>query len=876
MGTYQGPNVSVRQQFVVSPGAVAVESLPSVAVATAYDVYNKQSLGTFYGIGQKDDADHTTDLLWGTSNKVVYNESIAGKRAFDFYPPAAYANSLVGQIDLALDSTDFSSNGVAIARDEMYVLPNTEKVAGSCQAILPYYNAVLTTGDVTISATSLNIISIIGGAIVTAQLKPGQRVFIHSGSSWLDVGIIGSIGNDETKIFLSKAYSVDITDGDKIIVGCASNDLPNYPEVLYDASADFIAAKVKVGDIISLSSLAISGSINDPELATVTAIINKHTLRFNTEALGAGHADSDYLKYKAFATSIGSTIQLYSYSINRLVGFSQSYGLKRLHGNVGVKISSVSSTKTSFKIPKTITLPTTTSTTPAPSDNDVPALNKGDLFIITAANTASSAEERDTTYKRIYAIDTISFDGTYYTITTITAMNRSGVSGDTPIATGDFIQAWQPMVTTEIISDFRAIRSEEHNVVKRITSVKDIRDAWVRSDDQTIDPRNELAFMMNIIFGRSGGKVCYGVNVDSSDSLATEYENALEELKLFDVYSHCFGTTDAGVNGIIGAYCDEQSEPYEAHERIGVICYDLDDIYLMGNDTGSINKDTGVITLHGSFNPLSAGLTTGDKVQIYSVTAYITTATVTSTPTVVTTVNTDYVGDAVTTPSFKFESGRKDDQANRGGSIKYGNRRVGMVWPGWFSASYGNENLLVPPYFIAASVCGMDGGVIVSQSLTNMPFSIPGLSNIQLGTNTYFRKAQLDEIGGGGVDIMIQDATITPTIRSRHDLTTNMDAVQYRERSITKQADVCAKTVRSAVAPYVGRYNINDPNLFKFLGQVCSIVCTKLVTDGIIAKLTVDKIERDAVIDDKINFFLTATAFIAGNYYDITLLVKTR
>jgi hypothetical protein len=237
---------------------------------------------------------------------------------------------------------------------------------------------------------------------------------------------------------------------------------------------------------------------------------------------------------------------------------------------------------------------------------------------------------------------------------------------------------------------------------------------------------------------------------------------------------------------------------------------------------------------------------------------------------------TDYSGTNIVTGSVKIESGRKDDQAVRAGSIKYGNRRVTQIFPGWFYAEYNGTRMLMPPYFISAALAGADSGTLVSQSLTNSPFSIPGLSNIELNTNTYFKKLQLDEIGAGGVNIMIQDTAISQTIKSRHDLTTNMDAVQYRERSVTKQADVSAKTLRSAVDPYVGRYNVQDPNLFRFLGEVCSVVCTKLITDTIIYKIIVDSISRDEVIDDKINFFVTATAYIAGNYYDITMLVKTR
>jgi hypothetical protein len=34
-------------------------------------------------------------------------------------------------------------------------------------------------------------------------------------------------------------------------------------------------------------------------------------------------------------------------------------------------------------------------------------------------------------------------------------------------------------------------------------------------------------------------------------------------------------------------------------------------------------------------------------------------------------------------------------------------------------------------------------------------------------------------------------------------------------------------------------------------------------------------IDRDEVIADKVNFVFEATVFVAGNYYDITLIVKS-
>lgn len=854
MASYQGPNVSVTQQFQTSPGAVAIESLPSAAVATAYDVYNKEALGDAYGIKDQ-------EVLWGTDNAVVHDKSVAGQKALDFYPPVAYANTNSGNIDLEVTDADVSATGISIEKDTSYIVPGTEMAAGSCQAIIPYYKADRTTE---ILASDLQTVVITNGSVVTSQIKPGQNVFIYYSAAYNLVGTVGSIGSDENKITLATPFSGAVS-GTKILVGAASAALHTHPTVLFDSTADFVSAKVAVGDIINLSSVSITGSVDTPVKASITAIINKNTLRFNSDVLAAGNIDSDVTKYypQDDGIIIGSTIQLYSYSIKRLIGFSQNYLLKLKDSGTGVIIEGVSGDKRTLQI----------------SLNDVadlPALKKDDIIMVTAANVASGTDERDQATLNLYRIDTIDFDGSdLYTITTTEAMKQSE-SGSPDIANGNFLNAWHPVNETEIVADFRAIRSEEDNVVHRITSVQDIFTYYVRSGEESIDPRNELAFMLNAMFSRSGGKVCYGINVDSSTDPSTAYAAALEELKMIDVYSHAFGTTNSGVNGIVGAYCDEQSAPYEAHERIGIICYDTDDLYLMGTDSISGSVASGVITFAGAMNLLTAGVTVNDQVKLYDVNGdYLETATVLSTPTASNVVTTDTT--LTTTPkSVRIESGRKDDQAVRAGNIKYGNRRVSMLFPGWFYGEYDGTRLLLPPYFIAASIAGMDSGVIASQPFTNMPFAIPGLSNIELGTNTYFKKTYLDVIGGGGVDILVQDTTISQNIKSRHDLTTNMDAVQYRERSITKQADVCAKTIRNAVNPYVGRYNVNDPNLFRFLGQVCTVVCTKLVSDGIIFNIAVTSIKRDEVIDDKINFFITATAFIAGNYYDITLLVKTR
>jgi len=876
MTTYRGPHVAVEQVFQTSPPAVAIESLPAVTIATAYDVYKKEMLGTSFGniTGYK-----SMLLPWGV-NKVIHDQAIAGRAVYDFFPVKAYAD-VFGQTEATIstedaDETNVTSDvdGLTVGRDATVVIPGTEKVAGSCNAIIPYYRA---TTEVKIFVTDKMTVVITGGAVASAQIKAGQKVFILIGATWTPVGVVAAIGSDETKIKLVTSYdtAVDVT-ATAIIVGASieTAGVIDCPDCLFDSDANFIADGVRPGDIIRIASLAIEDSVENYETkdAVMASVVSatKNMIRFNTIAPAGGEEDYDKLTYKTSEETVGDvTVAVYAYRVERLLGFSRN--LEYIDANLdpnppnnplGIQVELVNTTM--FKI--------------AIADMDSKdVLAAGDVFIMCATNAYPTESGNTLRANRVKSVIT---SGTDYVISTESPIYRTSGSS-TPVAyeDGDSILAWRPETQTDILADFRAVHEGELNVVKRIASVQDIVAAWCKDDD--IDVHNDLAFMANIAFSASGGKVMYGVNVDVTEtSLVQQYTDALEALKLKDVYSHCFGTTDGGVNGLMAAYCDDQSAPYEAHERIGVLAYDAKDALLMASGTGDLKFATKKMTFD-STDLVAAGVSAGDVIDLVeSDGTFITSVTITETPVQGEATKmvalTDYDGTVdIDGKIGRVLSGRKDDQAIRIGNLGLGNRRVSVIWPGWFLADFNGTRMSMPPYYIAAAICGMDSGKVVSQSFTNYSFTIPGLSNIELNTNTYFRKAQLDEIGGGGVDIMIQDSNITQSIKSRHDLTTNMDAVEYRERSIAKQADLSAKTIRNAVAPYVGKYNIT-PELIRFLGQVCTVVSSKLVKDGIIQKMSIISIKQDELVVDKINFLIEITVFVAGNYYDITLMVKSR
>jgi len=868
MATYQGPHVAVTQVFQTNPPAVAIESLPSAVVATAYDVYTKELLGTHYGFIA------TNNISWPVT-KVIYDESVLGTREFNFYPAKVFAQtSEFGNIEL--EDVERSATDVDVVKDESYLIPGFEVAAGSSRATMPYFSKIGAAASIILDSDAQTL-TMSGASFVTARLQRGLNVYsgiqLNAGS-FVKLGTVLSVGPDETKIKLAKPTAtpkatidthdtmivgamVQDTDGSEIVTGIDYADLGK-SSFIYDPDADFTV--IRPGDLAVFNSISFAAEVT----ASVQVVISKNMLLICT----ATATEGDISRYKTSAETPSVTVDLSDYMIKRLVGFSRNYQLNLLNTSTGVKVVAAASSL-SFEVFK--------SATAFPIGF---ALKRGDVLVFSASNTASPPLTTS------YRIETITFNPLggvdhlgSWTITCGEVMymdNGTTTIYDADVSGNVFIQAWEPIIETSIVSDFRAVNTTELGVVKRITSPSDIGTAWARGG--AISVYNELAFMASIIRGLNGGRVMYGVNVDpTTGDLVGAYTAALESLKMYDVYSHCLGTTNGGVNSILPSYCDEQADPYEGHERIAVLAYSEDDVYLQGTDTGTINNITGTITLSGGFNPITGGVQAGDVVDIYDDTNVLQErVTITDTPSTPLVVDTDGVTSYGTdTMTLRFRTNRKDEQAQKISQLGAGNRRVSVVWPGWFYAQNGTTRINVPPYYLTATVAGMDCGIPVSQSFTNNNFSIPGLSNIELNTSTYFRKSQLDVIGGGGIDIMVQDSTITQTISSRHDLTTNTDAIEYRERSITKQADVVAKTLRSSTAPYIGKYNITN-NLLQFLGKVCNIAATLLEKKGIVADVEIISIKQDENVVDKVNFNIKTTVFVAGNYYDITLLVVSK
>lgn len=610
----------------------------------------------------------------------------------------------------------------------------------------------------------------------------------------------------------------------------------------YDANSDFIGNNVVPGDLINAETAA-----NADIVGTITNIVNKNTVFFNAASTDVDDNDSNYYLYKTANTlDVTSTAYATEYSVTRLLGFSEF---------AGVGTGNTHGTTTDSKIVKI----------EGASIGDYEA---GQLIAFDTVNTTTSF----TSYQAVIA-NVVPFTESGPTVTGVQLTLDTEMS----LVDGLFPYTWDTTKTTDVKATFRAVNSDGYLAPVRITSVNDIIENYGE-----ISPYNELAFMLNTMYANSQFKVCYGMNVASdTGNIETEYGKGFEALSNLEVYSHAIGSTQVSAT-FVASYVNQASDPYEAHERIAVCSIDMDDMTETGNGGVStflqVDGDNDVLTtLNSDLNVIRVSI--GDEFRLVNDDGDLGLYIAKSTPLTDSQVEVEWVSGEVFTntsqpTTYEIHSGDSTDQANRFAESGIGERRVAIVFPGWFTAEYNGDIKEFPPYFISATIAGKDGGEIVSQSFTNMTMAVSGLKSYQLDTTSFYSKSDLDLIGSGGYDIMMQTAPITQTFMSRHDLTTNMDAIEYRERSITKQVDLVAKTYRAAISPYIGKYNISD-KLVKFIKQICVNVNKSITKDSIVRVIETISVERDKDIADKINIIVSVTVFVAGNYYEITLNVKS-
>jgi hypothetical protein len=173
----------------------------------------------------------------------------------------------------------------------------------------------------------------------------------------------------------------------------------------------------------------------------------------------------------------------------------------------------------------------------------------------------------------------------------------------------------------------------------------------------------------------------------------------------------------------------------------------------------------------------------------------------------------------------------------------------------------------VPGFYYSAVVAGQVAGQDPSQPLTNMPTA--GLYKTY-GSQDYFSEANLNTMAEGGTYIMNQ-TTPTSSIMSRHQMSTDVSSIAYRELSVTKALDFVSKFIRNGLRPYIGKYTIT-PAFLRMLNSILVGMGRWLVREGHINDLKVLNVTQDAVNPDTILVEINVLVKYPVNYIKIQLI----
>ena len=205
----------------------------------------------------------------------------------------------------------------------------------------------------------------------------------------------------------------------------------------------------------------------------------------------------------------------------------------------------------------------------------------------------------------------------------------------------------------------------------------------------------------------------------------------------------------------------------------------------------------------------------------------------------------------------------------------YNNRRVRVVFPD----TYKNGNVVKPGYIAAAGLAGLRSGVVPHQGLTNSEFlGATDLSKVVIE----FSQNDLDAMAEKGVWLITQEVVgATPYVR--HQLTTDERSLNTSEDSITTNVDSISYALKAALAPFIGRYNVNPENVLAIRYAVAAQLRFR-ANDTYVARagnqLTsfnedtdILRIEQNPTYKDRVDVQVRLNIPYPLNYINLTLIV---
>lgn len=436
------------------------------------------------------------------------------------------------------------------------------------------------------------------------------------------------------------------------------------------------------------------------------------------------------------------------------------------------------------------------------------------------------------------------------------------------------------VISANVHAAYRAMRTDLSGVIQTITTVGDITGLF-----GIIDDRNPLALGVDLALANTVTQIL-AVAVPSDDLVG--YQTALELIENSRVYTIVPLTQSVDVLGAVQQHVEQLSTPAMAHWRVAALSTAIPTTSSIGPYNASLVNANGgnsaITSVSGKFvltvsnaTFMADGVVPGDLVIVTAATGSGTPVGAHQVSRVVSNQQLEIIASGAATAVSYYVSRNltKAQQADfvAGMSKGYSSNRV-FNCPNQAGVIIGGVTKYLPGYYFMCGIAGLIAGLPSQSGLTNI--ALAGFTDVRL-SNFYFTRAQMDVMAAAGTLLIIQETQGSiPYIR--HELTTDMSVLQYREIQQVKNWDYLSYFFYDETKSFIGKWNIT-PDSLQTLRQTLDsggilLKGRKLPKVGApLTEYTIDSIAQDTVNLDNVNVKMKIKMPTVLNYLNLYLIV---
>lgn len=434
-----------------------------------------------------------------------------------------------------------------------------------------------------------------------------------------------------------------------------------------------------------------------------------------------------------------------------------------------------------------------------------------------------------------------------------------------------------PIVSADVHVSYRALRTDLSGSIQEIADINDLAGVLGEATE-----KNPLALGVQIALANTVTSV-RAIAVPSNDLAG--YQAALELAENARVYALAVLTQDNGIVSTLKAHVDQLSTPENASWRVALINVKIPDEQAVGQFSADSVKTGAVIeNLAGKFvltsegtSFLSDGMVPGDLIKVTAATpsnvvnTYVVQEVVSNQQVVI-----DATAAATGVSFWAARTLTKTQQADwvAETSAQFNDRRVIHVQPDVCGVTINGVTKYLPGYYLACAIAGMTAGFPVQQGFTNI--GLAGISDLKR-SNFYFTRAQMNRMAETGTFLIAQEVQGgIPYVR--HELTTDISVLEYREYLVVKNWDYLSYYYHDKLKPFIGSWNITTDTLNNIRQSI--VASSELLKSKKLPKIgpplvdyNLRKLEQSSVNKDNINVELVVSVCYPNNYTNLYLII---